>query len=86
MNDQWGLDRVALERRMGSGAKVSLEELDGGGVADVKELLGLYAEELERSQQPEEAKRIGAIAARPAQHFLVSVPQREQTDPSVSTE
>jgi glutamate synthase (NADPH/NADH) large chain len=86
VNDEWGLDRDALERRLGAGAKVSLEQLDGKGVADVEELLGHYADELERSQQVEEAERIRAIASESTKHFLMSVPQGEQTDPSVSTE
>jgi glutamate synthase (NADPH/NADH) large chain len=86
LNEAWGLDREALERRLGKGAKVALRELDGQGVADVQELLGHYALELDRSDQPEEAARIRAIAANPTAHFLMSEPEREQTDPSVSTE
>jgi glutamate synthase (NADPH/NADH) large chain len=86
VNEEWGLDRAALERRLGKGAKVSLSELDAQGVADVQELLGLYALELDRSEQPDEAARIRAIAAEPTAHFLMSVPESEQTDPSVSTE
>jgi glutamate synthase (NADPH) large chain len=85
-NEEWGLDREALERRLGTGAIVALRDLDADGVADVQELLGHYAEELERSNQAEEAARIRAIAAAPKRHFLMSVPEREQTDPSVSTE
>jgi glutamate synthase (NADPH/NADH) large chain len=86
VNSAWGLNREALERRLGKGAKVALRELDGAGVADVQELLGWYALELDRSDQPDEAARIRAIAAEPTAHFLMSVPEREQTDPSVSTE
>jgi glutamate synthase (NADPH/NADH) large chain len=86
LNEEWGLDRDALERRLGAGAKVGLEQLDGKGVADVEELLGLYADELDRSKQPQEAERIRAIASEPGRHFLMSVPEGEQTDPSVSTE
>jgi len=86
VNDEWGLDRAAIERRLGKGALVDLEELDGEGAADVKELLDLYAQELERSEQHDEARRIRGIAAAPRNHFLMSVPRREQTDPSVSTE
>jgi glutamate synthase (NADPH/NADH) large chain len=86
VNEEWGLDRAALERRLGKGAKVKLEELDDQGVSDVQELLGHYAQELERSDQLEEAARIRRISARPTAHFLMSVPEREQTDPSVSTE
>jgi glutamate synthase (NADPH/NADH) large chain len=86
VNDEWGLDQAALERRLGKGAKVALRELDGQGRSDVQELLGSYALELDRSEQPEEAARIRAIAADPTAHFLMSEPEREQTDPSVSTE
>jgi glutamate synthase (NADPH) large chain len=85
-NEAWGLDAAALERRMGKGAKVALRELYGQGIADVQELLGLYALELDRSDQAEEAARIRAIAAEPKTHFLMSEPEREQMDPSVSTE
>ncbi len=86
INEEWGLDRAALERRLGKGAKVALKELDTEGVSNVQELLGHYIEELERSDQFEEARRIRAIAADAAHNFLMSVPEQEQTDPSVSTE
>jgi glutamate synthase (NADPH/NADH) large chain len=86
VNDEWGLDQAALERRLGKGAKVALRELDDQGRSDVQELLGSYALELDRSEQPEEAARIRTIAADPGAHFLMSEPEREQTDPSVSTE
>ena len=36
VNDEWGLDREALERRLGKGAQVALEELDDQGVSDVR--------------------------------------------------
>jgi glutamate synthase (NADPH) large chain len=86
VNEQWGLDRTALERRLGKGAKVALRELDIEGVSNVQELLGHYIEELERTDQFEEARRIRDIAADAAHNFLMSVPEQEQTDPSVSTE
>jgi glutamate synthase (NADPH/NADH) large chain len=86
VNEEWGLDLDALERRIGIGAKVALCELDEEGIADVQELLGLYAQQLERTEQPEEADRVRAIAADPRENFVMSVPEREQTDPSVSTE
>jgi len=86
VNAEWGLDRDALERRKGSGAKVRLEPLDAEGALDVDELLRVYADELRATDQGEEAERVLALAAEPAEHFLMSVPEREQTDPSVSTE
>jgi glutamate synthase (NADPH/NADH) large chain len=86
INDEWGLDREALERRLGKGAKVSLQEPDADGQSDIRELLGHYAEELERSDQLGEAQRIRAIARDAKRNFLMSVPESGQTDPSVSTE
>ena len=86
VNESWGLDRAALERRLGMGAKVKLLELDDEGLSDVQELLGIYAQQLERSEQQDEADRVRGLAADAGVHFLMSVPEREQTDPSVSTE
>jgi glutamate synthase (NADPH/NADH) large chain len=86
VNDEWALTRDALEARRGEGAKVSLEDLDAEGVLDVQELLGHYAGELRSTGQDEEADRISSLAAEPERHFIMSVPQKEQTDPSISTE
>jgi glutamate synthase (NADPH) large chain len=86
VNEAWGLTREALIRRRGKGAKVALEDLDAEGVLDVQELLGHYAEELRATSQPDEALRILDLASEPEQHFIMSIPQQEQTDPSVSTE
>jgi glutamate synthase (NADPH/NADH) large chain len=86
VNPSWKLDRAALERRRGAGAKVALADLDAEGVRDVQELLGAYADELRATAQDSEAERVTALAAAPAGHFLMAVPEREQMDPSVSTE
>jgi glutamate synthase (NADPH/NADH) large chain len=86
VNDEWKLDRAAIERRLGKGAKVAIQDLDKEGIADVRELLEWYALELARSEQHDEAQRIRTIAAEPTRHFVMSVPQQEQTDPSISTE
>jgi glutamate synthase (NADPH) large chain len=86
VNAEWNLDRTALERRRGKGAKVTLAELDGTGERDVRELLGAYAQELRGTGQGDEADRVLALAAAPARHFLAAVPEKDQTDPSVSTE
>ena len=86
VNDAWNLDREALERRRGKGAKIELCDLDAEGTLDVQELLGHYADELRATDQPEEADRILALAAEAEKHFVMSVPMKEQTDPSISTE
>jgi glutamate synthase (NADPH/NADH) large chain len=86
VNAEWDLDRAALERRRGKGARVELAELDEQGTADVAELLGAYAGELRATGQQDEARRVLALATAPGEHFLMAVPEREQMDPSVSTE
>jgi glutamate synthase (NADPH) large chain len=86
VNHDWNLDREALERRQGQGAKAALSELDAQGMLDVQELLGRYAGELSATGQDAEAERIHELAAEPRSHFLMSVAESEQTDPSVSTE
>jgi glutamate synthase (NADPH/NADH) large chain len=83
---EMGLDRDALKRRMGKGAKTAILELDAIGVLDVQELLEHYARALRESGQDDEADRILSMAEEPANHFLMSVPEAEQTDPSISTE
>jgi glutamate synthase (NADPH) large chain len=85
-NPDWNLDRAALERRRGKGAKVAIGELDEKGEQDIGELLGAYADELRATSQEDEADRILTLALDPGRHFLMSVPEGEQTDPSISTE
>src|ERR671924_710541 len=43
VNPDWNLDRNAIERRLGEGAKVELSELDDEGKLDIEDLLGHYA-------------------------------------------
>jgi glutamate synthase (NADPH) large chain len=82
----FGLDREAIERRLGEGAIVELEELDAEGVLDLEDLLGHYAEELRVTGQDAEAERIRGLAAAARQNFLMVVPHKVQADPSISTE
>jgi glutamate synthase (NADPH) large chain len=86
VNDEWNLDREALARRKGKGAKITIGNLDAEGILDVQELLGHYCDELHATDQAEEAERIGKLALEADKHFVMSVPMREQTDPSISTE
>jgi glutamate synthase (NADPH/NADH) large chain len=86
VNPEWNLDRAAIERRLGDGAKVELLELDAEGVLDIEDLLGHYAAELRATAQDDEADRMAALAADAADNFLVVVPHKAQTDPSISTE
>jgi glutamate synthase (NADPH) large chain len=86
VNPDWNLDREALERRLGEGAKVHLEELDAEGLLDVQDLLGHYADQLRATDQDEEADRVLALAGAAPERFLMIVPERVQADPNISTE
>ncbi|OLE35144.1 MAG: hypothetical protein AUG48_11595 [Actinobacteria bacterium 13_1_20CM_3_68_9] len=86
VNPEWNLDREAIERRLGEGAKVELHQLDAEGVLDIEDLLDHYAIELRATNQQPEAERIVALAATAEQHFLMIVPHRVQADPNISTE
>jgi glutamate synthase (NADPH/NADH) large chain len=82
----FGIDREAIERRLGEGALVDLEELDAEGQLDVDDLLSHYAEELRATGQDDEAQRVLDLAANAQDNFLIVVPHRVQADPSISTE
>jgi glutamate synthase (NADPH/NADH) large chain len=86
LNPEWNLDRDAIGRRLGEGAKVSLQELDAEGSLDVEDLLGHYAQELRATGQDEEAERMLALAAGAKTQFLMIVPEKVQADPNISTE
>jgi glutamate synthase (NADPH) large chain len=85
-HNAFGIDREAIEARLGEGAKVELKELDSEGRLDVEDLLSHYCEELRATSQDEEAERIAGLAGDAAANFLMIVPHRVQADPSISTE
>ena len=84
--EEMGLTRVALERRLGKGAKAVIEPIDAQGMLDIQELLEAYVGELRASGQAAEADRIAELAADASENFFQCVPESEQADPSVSTE
>jgi glutamate synthase (NADPH/NADH) large chain len=86
VNPDWNLDREAIERRLGEGAKVELLELDAEGILDIEDLLGHYAGELIATDQAEESDRILELIANAQKNFLVIVPHKVQADPNISTE
>ena len=85
-NPAWNLDREAIARRLGEGAKVHLTEIDAEGELDIQYLLARYADELRATDQPDEAERMLELALDAAEHFLVIVPEKVQADPNISTE
>ena len=86
VNPDWNLDREAIARRLGEGAKVELTELDPEGQLDLDDLLGHYADELRVTGQEEEAERMLALASAATENFLMILPHKVQADPNISTE
>ena len=86
IDDELNLDRDAIERRLGEGAKVQLEELDAEGQLDLEDLLGHYADELRATDQADEADRVTGLLGEAKANFLMIIPEKVQADPSISTE
>jgi glutamate synthase (NADPH/NADH) large chain len=86
VNDELNLDRDAIQRRLGEGAKVKLEGLDAEGQLDLEDLLGHYANELRATDQTDEAERVTRLVGDAKSNFLMIIPEKVQADPSISTE
>lgn len=86
MQPEMGFNRKALQRRIAKGAKIFVYDLDDKGVADVRELLTAYREELMATEQYETASEIQKLIDEPEANFIMISPKRDQADPSVSTE
>jgi glutamate synthase (NADPH/NADH) large chain len=82
----FGIDRDAIRRRLGEGAKVELKDLDAEGLIDVDDLLRGYCGELRATGQEDEARRMEELAADATSNFLMVMPHKVQADPSISTE
>jgi glutamate synthase (NADPH/NADH) large chain len=85
-HNAFGIDRDAITRRLGEGAKVQLKDLDAEGLIDIDDLISHYAEELRATGQNDEADRVLNLAADATSNFLMVVPEKVQADPSISTE
>ncbi|HEX6666161.1 MAG TPA: glutamate synthase-related protein [Solirubrobacterales bacterium] len=81
-----GIDRSAIERRLGEGAKVELKDIDAEALIDIDDLLTAYARELRATGQDEEADRMLDLSADATSNFMMVVPHKVQADPSISTE
>ncbi|HEY4778508.1 MAG TPA: glutamate synthase-related protein, partial [Solirubrobacterales bacterium] len=85
-HNAFGIDRDAIVRRLGEGAKVQLKDLDAEALLDIDDLTTHYARELRATGQDEEADRVLDLAADATSNFLMIVPEKVQADPSISTE
>ena len=86
-HNAFGIDREAIERRLGEGAKVELKDARRRGPARRRRPAhATTPSELRATDQDEEAERILELAAERAENFLMVVPHKVQADPSISTE
>ncbi len=69
-----GLTVEAIRRRIARGATLEITTLEEDGAADVRDLLGHYIRTLVNNNQPEAAGPLGALLARPAEHFVKIAP------------
>ncbi|BAS27249.1 glutamate synthase-related protein [Limnochorda pilosa] len=86
LQPELGLVEEAFRERLAKGAKVRLVPAGAADLANLRDLLGSYHEELVLSGQEEEAARILTLMEDPLPRFLKAVPLAGQTDPDVSTE
>ena len=83
---EYGLDVDAINRRIAKGAKVSVVPLDEKGKADLTELLNIYAHELVRAEQKENAGKIMALLNNLDANFVRIVPQSAIIESTLQTE
>jgi len=72
---EFGFDKQAIERRMANSANVKIQPLTKSGLADVRELLEKYINELEKGFQDEEAQAVSTILRDGKKRFLAIQPK-----------
>lgn len=82
---EMGFDREALRRRLASGAGVEIRDLEEEDPAQLEELLGKYARELQHSQQQDERDWLLRVIAKARINFVKIVPEKTVMMPN-STE
>ncbi len=81
-----GLDRAAIERRLAKGAKVVIQHVGDRDHQNLRELLTVYAEELTRNHQAEEAQKALDLLVDWSNTFVRVVPAGVQEDQRFATE
>jgi glutamate synthase (NADPH) large chain len=81
LDEEMGLNRDALRRRLARGAGVEIRELDEQDVAQLEELLAKYGRELHHSHQKAEADWLLEAVAHAASRFVKIVPEKSMVMP-----
>ena len=79
-------DQAAIQRRLGKGAKVVVQEVGETDLKNLRELLTIYAEELKQNHQIEEAQKILNLLVDWKNTFIRVVPLGLQEEQRFATE
>jgi glutamate synthase (NADPH/NADH) large chain len=74
LQPEMNLTSEAIKRRIAEGATVDIFPLDEKAIADIRELMNAYIQELEVNNQPDAAKPLYELAAHPEDHFVKIAP------------
>jgi len=86
LDEEMGMTRDALRRRIAKGASVEIRDLEEEDVAQIEELLLTYHRELLHSHQEEEADWVESAIARCRNRFVKIVPVAGDVPPRLITE
>jgi glutamate synthase (NADPH/NADH) large chain len=79
-------DQAAIQRRLGKGAKVAVQEVGENDLKNLRELLTIYAEELKQNHQAEESQKILNLLVDWKNTFVRVVPLGKQVEQRFATE
>ena len=79
-------DQAAIQRRLGKGAKVAVQEVGENDLKNLRELLTIYAEELKQNHQAEESQKILNLLVDWKNTFVRVVPLGKQEEQRFATE
>ncbi len=81
LDQEMGMDRAALRRRLARGAGVEIRDLEEGDVSQLEQLLGRYHRELLHSHQEDEADWLAGVIAGCRTGFVKIVPEKAVVAP-----
>ena len=79
-------DQAAIQRRLGKGAKVSVQEVGESDLQNLRELLTMYADELKHNHQIEESQKALDLLVDWKSTFVRVVPLGQQEEQKFATE
>ncbi|RII28711.1 MAG: glutamate synthase [Geobacter sp.] len=86
LDEELGMTRDAIRRRLARGASVEIRDLEEGDIAQIEELLLVYHRELIHAHQEDEADWVESAIARCRSRFVKIVPVAGDVPPRLITE